>query len=151
VAELPQVHVVSGSALAFDFGAADGIYANAGLTAPPVAWLERLRSGGRMILPLTEMVSETAKERSGAVLWLKRISDDYQARFLSAESDHRMYPCQDGRSADAEDQLVRAFARGGHLEVRSLRTAPHAEEATCWLHGSGFCLSRLAPCGGPTS
>jgi hypothetical protein len=77
------------------------------------------------------------------VLWLKRVSDDCEARFLSAKPDIRMYPCQDGRSTLAEGLLARAFARGGFSEVRSVRRAKHAEEAHCWLHGADFCLSRV--------
>jgi protein-L-isoaspartate(D-aspartate) O-methyltransferase len=39
--------------------------------------------------------------------------------------------------------LREAFARGGGESVRSLRRDPHDADATCWLHGDGFCLSTV--------
>jgi protein-L-isoaspartate(D-aspartate) O-methyltransferase len=146
LAPLEQVRVLQGSALAVDFGAADGIYANAGLTDPPEPWLDRLVPGGRMILPLSEMVSRRSADRAGAVLWLRRIdAARYEARFLSTDCDLRIYPCRDGRSDAAELRLAAAFASGGHAEVRSLRRDLHEPEARCWLHAERFCLSRGDP------
>jgi hypothetical protein len=31
--------------------------------------------------------------------------------------------------------------------VKSLRRDTHTKDATCWLHGAGWCLSRLDPGG----
>lgn len=45
------VSVVAGDATALPLPASDLIYVNAGVLAPPLAWLEALRPGGRMILP----------------------------------------------------------------------------------------------------
>ena len=49
----PQVRVIHGDALAVPFDPADGIYVNAGATHPPAAWLDALKPGGRLLLPLT--------------------------------------------------------------------------------------------------
>ncbi len=138
LARSANVEVVEGSGLSVDFGPADGIYVNAGLTHPPAPWLERLRVAGRLLLPLSEM----GGERYGAVLWVRRRRAGYEARFLSTETDLRIYPCRDGRSDSAEARLARAFADGGHLDVRSLRRDVHSSQPDCWLHAPDYCLSR---------
>ncbi len=46
-----NVTVVHGDAVASDLPPSDIIYVNAGVVAPPVAWLRALKPGGRMIFP----------------------------------------------------------------------------------------------------
>ena len=48
-----NVTVVQGDGAVVDFAAADVIYVNAGATRPAELWLDRLKEGGRLILPLT--------------------------------------------------------------------------------------------------
>lgn len=63
------VTVTSGDATRLPLPASDVIYVNAGVVAPPGAWLEALRAGGRLIFPwrpadgvaLTILVTRTAK------------------------------------------------------------------------------------------
>jgi len=50
----PQVSVHSGDGAAFDPGPCDAMLINAGVTHPHPLWLERLREGGRLVLPLTK-------------------------------------------------------------------------------------------------
>lgn len=45
------VEVIDGDATALPLPPADLIYVNAGVVAPPVRWLDALRSGGRLIFP----------------------------------------------------------------------------------------------------
>lgn len=54
-------HVVvdTGDAAEFDPGACDAMLINAGVTHPQPIWLERLREGGRLFMPLTVAVSAT--------------------------------------------------------------------------------------------
>ena len=54
-------HVVvdTGDAAEFDPGACDAMLINAGVTHPQPIWLERLREGGRLVMPLTVAVSAT--------------------------------------------------------------------------------------------
>ncbi len=143
LADLPQVEVIGASAVEVDFGPTDGIYVNAGLTQPQTIWLDQLRIAGRMILPL----AETGPSRFGAVLWVRKLRDGFEARFLDSTPDLRIYPCRDGRSQTEETRLARAFARGGHQDVRSLRRDEHAPENACWLHSESYCLSRNQPTG----
>ena len=48
-----KVEVIQGDGAAVEFAPADVIYVNAGATRPASSWLDRLRGGGRLILPLT--------------------------------------------------------------------------------------------------
>jgi protein-L-isoaspartate O-methyltransferase len=49
----PNVAVHEGDGAAFDPDACDAMLINAGVTHPHRPWLERLRVGGRLVLPLT--------------------------------------------------------------------------------------------------
>ena len=48
-----NVEVIQGDGGRVTFDPADVIYVNAGATRPAAAWLDRLKNGGRLILPLT--------------------------------------------------------------------------------------------------
>jgi protein-L-isoaspartate(D-aspartate) O-methyltransferase len=48
-----NVRIVEGDGTTVPFDAADVVYVNAGVTRPADQWLDRLREGGRLILPLT--------------------------------------------------------------------------------------------------
>jgi protein-L-isoaspartate(D-aspartate) O-methyltransferase len=134
LSDFPQVESVQANGTDYPFEPADVIYVNAGVTHPEQNWLNRLRPGGRMILPLTEM----GLNRYGGMLWIKRYAEAYAARFLSSL---RIYPCAGARDERAEALLAEAFERGGYEEVRSLRCDCHERETECWLHGEGYCLS----------
>jgi protein-L-isoaspartate O-methyltransferase len=53
LAQTPHVRVVHGDGTRATFDPADVIYVNAGATRPADVWLDRLKEGGRLILPLT--------------------------------------------------------------------------------------------------
>ena len=92
-------------------------------------------------MPLT--ISRDQNE-SGGGLMLKvvRKGDAYAARFLSPVA---IFPCAGARDEAMNQRLREAMMRGDFASVRSLRRAAHETDETCWLHGEGFCLSRLAP------
>jgi len=52
-ARAPHVRAVHGDGTRVVFEPADVIYVNAGATRPAASWLEQLKEGGRLILPLT--------------------------------------------------------------------------------------------------
>jgi protein-L-isoaspartate(D-aspartate) O-methyltransferase len=76
---LPNVSVVQGDGGAVPFDAADVIYVNAGATRPAEAWLDGLKEGGRLIIPLTTnkgfMRSADPIERRGAVFRIERTAE----------------------------------------------------------------------------
>jgi D-amino-acid dehydrogenase len=59
--------VVRGDGTRIAFEPADVIYVNAGATRPADAWLDRLKEGGRLILPLTADAFPNRDARRGAV------------------------------------------------------------------------------------
>jgi protein-L-isoaspartate(D-aspartate) O-methyltransferase len=134
LASRKNVQVIAADGALFDPGPVDVIMVNAGATHPMPAWLAALLPGGRMLLPLT------AEGGLGTVFRIERQATP-SAFAAAAVSGVRIYPCSGARSASAARLLARALADGGQRFVRSLRLDAHAREATCWLHGDGYCLS----------
>lgn len=79
------VTLVTGDATALPLPASDVIYVNAGVTAPPTAWLAALRPGGRLVFPWQ------ANERTGLALSLTRSGAGFAAKPLLAA---RFIPCR---------------------------------------------------------
>jgi protein-L-isoaspartate(D-aspartate) O-methyltransferase len=115
-------------------GPSDAMFINAGATHPQPVWLDCLRPGGRLILPLT---TDTGR---GGMLKVKRESGGYAARFLSPVS---VFHCTGSRNDELNRLLRRAFMRGAWRSVQSLRRDLHEPGGDCWLHAEGFCLSTL--------
>jgi protein-L-isoaspartate(D-aspartate) O-methyltransferase len=126
--------MVAADGAAFDPGPVDVIVVNAGATHPMPMWLAALTPGGRLLLPLT------ARSGHGAVFRIARRTarDGYDAAFLSGVA---IYPCAGARTPEGERLLDRALAQSRQRAVRSLRLDAHAADASCWLHGEGYCLS----------
>jgi protein-L-isoaspartate(D-aspartate) O-methyltransferase len=133
----PQVIVTIADATTYRSGPVDLIVASAGATHPSALWLDILEPGGRLLLPLT------CDDRGGAMLLLTRQrGDEFAARFIRRAGFIEFIGARD---PDASRLLEAAFARGDMSTVRSLRRDAHIEDATCWLHGGGYCLSRTPP------
>lgn len=133
----PQARVVNADGASYVPAAMDAIVASAGATHPLPVWLDALKPGGRLLLPLT------AENRSGVVLLVTRQAGDALAARLILRVQFIEFTGV--RDAAAQLRLKRALERGNIAAVASLRRDAHAEEGACWLHGDGFCLStRLA-------
>jgi protein-L-isoaspartate O-methyltransferase len=52
---LASVEVVTGDGITYDAGEMDAIFINAGVTHPQPLWLDRLRTSGRLLIPITVM------------------------------------------------------------------------------------------------
>jgi protein-L-isoaspartate(D-aspartate) O-methyltransferase len=115
----------------------DAIFVNAGATRLAAAWLDALRPGGRLLVPLT-VDGPSANLGVGWMLLVVRRERDLGARFTTPVG---VFHCAGMRTADESDALREAFQRGGHEGVSALRRDAHAPGADCWLHGAGFCLS----------
>ncbi len=129
-------NVVAADGASFDPGLVDVIVINAGATHPLPLWLDALKSGGRMLLPLTSDKSQ------GWVFRIER-SADGERYAASVASGVAIYPCASARSKEAERLLADALAKGSPQAVRSLRRDAHACGDSCWLHGDGYCFSTL--------
>lgn len=158
LADLPQVTVIQADGGAHVPGPVDAILIDAGATYPRPLWLDCLRQGGRLLLPLTAtgwkgwLLRRVTRPllragrslhwstQTGYVLQVTHEPRGYTARFISPVS---IFSCIGARDPQSDRYLGDAFARGGWESVRSLRRDTHEAQPSCWLHGAGFCLSTL--------
>jgi protein-L-isoaspartate(D-aspartate) O-methyltransferase len=157
LAPWPQAVVSNADGASTAFDPADVIIASAGATQPPRAWLDALGPGGRLLLPMTTREPLGAAELSSArvalsagggpgaiLLVVRQQGEQFAARFLCRAG----FVDFTGARSPAESRRLAASLSGDWGEsVRSLRRDLHSENATCWLHGDGWCLSRC-PIGG---
>jgi protein-L-isoaspartate(D-aspartate) O-methyltransferase len=146
LAPLDNVEVLCADGVTFDPGEVNAIMVNAGVTHPQPLWVDRLRDGGRLMVPLTTMRpdSELGDSTGGAghYLLVRRRSNKYEASFVSSVG---IYSSPSGRNPAFNAALAQSFRDTLHKgpDIHSLRRDPHRRDKTCWLHGEGFCLSTL--------
>ncbi len=147
LADLPQVEVIEGNGVQPWTRSFDGIIVNAGATLAHPSWLDALRPGGRLILPLT--VDEEFWRRQfpgtpgigwGHVLKVQRVLAGYAASFISPVF---IFHCLGVRDAALDARLRKGFEADTWRRVRSVRRDAHPAEESCWLHAEGSCLSLL--------
>lgn len=130
----PHVTVV-GDALTEDLPPVDVVFSSAGLATVPRRWVDALRPGGRMLLPLTGSLD------GGYVFRFRRTADP--SRF---DADRitvtRYFPCAGTRDpADMSALDLALCDRRIDLASRlSLRLDPHDKDELCWLHAADYCL-----------
>jgi len=135
---LPQVKIIEGDGGEEDPGPCDAILVNAGATHPRSIWLNSLRAGGRLILPLT--VTDDEGGTKGGIIKVTREHARFAALFVARVG---IFPCAGARDADLNEKLKEAFKREDSKSVQSLRRDPHDPADTCWFHGETFCLSKV--------
>jgi protein-L-isoaspartate(D-aspartate) O-methyltransferase len=136
-----NVQVAQADGTTADFDLADGIYVNAGVTHPLARWLDRLRDGGRLVLPLTTAYRRGALHnlaRRGAVFLIRRRDGQFAARWISPVA---IFPCHGGRAVAPSRALTRALKAGGADRVRHLYRHNEVPDERCWLRGEGWCLA----------
>jgi len=145
LAHLDHVEVLQADGGEYSAQPADAIFINAGATYMRSAWLDNLRPGGRLLLPLTFAADPDA---NGMGFMLKVIYErqSYTARFLSPVM---IFPCIGSRDEESNQRLRDALKSGTWGSVQSLRREPHEPSDICWLHGDGFCLSTLPVAAAP--
>jgi len=111
LARLSHVTIVNGDGNVVDFAPADVIYVNAAATQPGAHWLDRLREGGRLILPLTEAGSPQGDIHRGAVFRIERRGTEYMARrIFHTWRSFRVSADATSRAPRRWKQLLRAVA-----------------------------------------
>lgn len=125
-----RVHSESGSGGALP--ECDVIYVNAGATGPVQSWLDALRSGGRLLFPLTG-----ARNHGAMLLVTKRGANQFEARFLCRAA---FIPCAGARDEALEESLSETFQSKDIAQVRSLRLDAAPDES-CWFTGRNWWLS----------
>jgi protein-L-isoaspartate(D-aspartate) O-methyltransferase len=130
--DMPQVEVMAGDATQLPFDPADLILVSAGATRPVDHWLDRLKDGGQLLLPLTPDIG------MGIILGIRRRGERYFAKVLSPVM---IYRCAGARDPQSESALAAALKRGGQQGVTRLyRGGPPLVE-NVWLQGENWCLS----------
>jgi protein-L-isoaspartate(D-aspartate) O-methyltransferase len=132
---------------------ADVIYVNAGASRPADSWLDALKPGGRMVLPLTVnfMTEQGHSMTHGAIFLITRHINDPDHFAARCMSGTRIYPCAGMRDGASDLALVAAFAKDGFRDggfgngglgriTRLYRTDDIAEER-CWVRAPGWCLA----------
>ncbi len=140
LSEYPNVEVHTGDGAAIDPGECDAILINAGVTHPHPLWLDRLRAGGRMILPLTVPMGPTLGK--GVMARIMREPDGFSARMVTFVA---IYSCTSVRDPTIEPLLAKAMTSGALMKMRSVRREVHEPADSCAVHTPGLCLSTAAP------
>jgi len=114
----------------------DVLIAFAGVSAPPMVWVDALADGGRALIPLTN------EQRFGMLLRIDRAADGFAARQAGTIG---IFPCTGGRDLADVDPTGRALADyAGRSALKCLRRDVHEADDSCWLHHDGWCLSKRA-------
>ncbi|MCB8820258.1 protein-L-isoaspartate O-methyltransferase family protein [Microvirga rosea] len=145
LSEFPYVTVIQGDGADWPQEEADRIYVNFSVVRPADAWIGKLRSGGRLVLPLgVPRPKATARggrhALHGAGFCFEREGERIHARWIGPA----YFICAEGRLAGANDEAERlkdSFERGGVEFVRSLVRGPPAAPQRCWFVGAGWALS----------
>ena len=135
-----QVRVEQGDGSTVALDPSDAILVNAGASRPAETWLDALKDGGRLILPLT--VSYLSDEghtlTEGAIFLIERDNDGFAAMWKSGT---QIYPCLGVRDADSEAALVKAFKSGRVKEVKRLHRSGKLPDDQCWVKANGWALT----------
>jgi protein-L-isoaspartate(D-aspartate) O-methyltransferase len=131
----PNVSVIHADGSCGPFDPADIVVVSAGATHPLPAWLAALKPHGKLLFPLT------SSRGPGTMAFLTRKSADRFAAMLVGSVFFVDF--SGARDHAASTELAHALKRDEGSSVRSLRCDPHEKNDTCWLHGNGWCFSRL--------
>jgi len=134
--EYTNVTVVAGDGAAFDPGECDAIFVNCGVTHPQTKWLERLREGGRLVVPFTMAVNDTIGQ--GVMTKIVRSNGNYATELVSPVG---IYSGKSMRDAALEPHMLKGLTTGGLLKLKSVRLDAHEAGETCVVHAREVCLS----------
>jgi protein-L-isoaspartate(D-aspartate) O-methyltransferase len=136
LAEYPNATVQAADGVSFDPGPFDAMLVNAGVTHPQPLWIDRLRDGGRLVLPLTLAATPTIGQ--GIMAKITRRSGSFAAEMVTPVA---VYSCVGGRDPELESQMRKALTTGGIFKLKALRRDAHEPTETCLLHRSDVCVS----------
>lgn len=135
-----NVTVHCGDGTAFDPGDCDAILINAGVTQLDPLWPQRLKQGGRLVVPLT--FAMTPAYGQGVMAKIVRKGDTFPAEVVSYVA---ICSCTNLRNPETEELLKKALSSGTLLRLKSLRFDQHEAADTCLVHGPESCLSSADP------
>jgi len=130
------IHAADGAG--FDPGDCDAILVNAGVTHPHSLWLDRLRDGGRLVVPIT--MASTPTLGQGVMIKITRSGAAYLVETVSMLA---IFSGVGMRDALLEPLMHKALVSGGLLQLKSVRRDAHETTDSCVLHGREVCLSKV--------
>ncbi len=142
LAAYSQVTVSAGDGAEFDPGICDAMLINAGVTHPHVAWIKRLATGGRMVLPLTHTMAANANCGNGVMVKIVRTPDGFAAEVITHAA---IFSCTTVRDSELELQLQMRLQNRQLRKLKSVRLESHEKVDTCLVHGRDICLSAAEP------
>ena len=119
-----------------DPGECDAILINAGMTHPLPLWMDRLRLGGRMVLPLT--ATSEAGIGYGVMAKIVRSGERFSADAIGGVA---IFSAVGLRDASLEAPILAAIKSQKLSGMRLLRCDAHDPTEACILHIPGVCLS----------
>lgn len=140
LARWPQAQVVCADGSAHPLAPADVIFVNAGASRPLDLWLDALKEGGRLVVPLTVGFTLPSGQQMthGHIFLIERRGEAFDAAWKSQTA---IYPCFGAQDATSEASLKAALARGGHAKVRRLVRTSDVPDEDCWAKGPGWALT----------
>jgi protein-L-isoaspartate(D-aspartate) O-methyltransferase len=131
-----HVKVLNRDGADVDPGLCDAIFINAGVTHPHPAWLNCLREGGVLVLPLS--VGREISVNDAIVVGITRRHNQFAADLLSIIT---IYSSPSMRDPMLQSMLNDSFESRAMLRLKSVRKDDHDRIDTCIVHAPGFCLS----------
>jgi protein-L-isoaspartate(D-aspartate) O-methyltransferase len=120
----------------------DAILVNAGVTHPLETWLDALRPGGRLMVPITAPlpVMGATLGKGVVVLITKQHDGAIAARVVTFVA---IYSALGIRDPALDERVGKALMAGpGQWQaVKRLRRDPHDVAPSCWLHAQTCCFS----------
>ncbi len=116
-------------------GSYDVIYVSAGATAPRPEWLAALRSGGRLVLPLTVHMPQFPSHGVGLMVRIEHRGVSWP---LTTVTQVGFFDCVAARDPALEPALRKMFAV---TEPLVIVREPHAPRDGCLVHTAWCCIS----------
>jgi protein-L-isoaspartate(D-aspartate) O-methyltransferase len=136
LARYPHVRLVHADGFTHAFAPADVVYVNAGASHPADSWLLGLKEGGRLVMPLTTIPTESG---GGAMFRFVREGDAYRVTLISSAAFIR---CEGQDDPDANRALAEAFQAGGARDVSRLARGHDWPAEKVWLRWPGWTMLR---------
>jgi protein-L-isoaspartate(D-aspartate) O-methyltransferase len=140
LASRPWIAVQAGNGTGPWPDAFDAILINAGVTHPRDEWLDALKPGGRLVLPLTVTMPAMGPIGKGPMLRLTRTVDG--AFTVEPVTVVAIYSAVEIRDDAINAALGRALMGGGMGRwPKRLRRDAHEPGPACWLHMPSSCFA----------
>ncbi|HEY4212929.1 MAG TPA: methyltransferase domain-containing protein [Steroidobacteraceae bacterium] len=147
----PNITPVHGDAGKNSLDAADVVYANASFARIPDTWLDALRDGGRILVPMSYRLppgfpgaaqpQDLAKMgralASACAFRIERRGVDYHVKWICPAA----FIAAEGMDTESVAALARALEKGTARNVTRLYCRDDIPDDQCWLRGKGWCLA----------